>query len=129
MRRVAAILLVSLFSFSLIAPALFADAQSNLPACCRRDGKHHCGMLAQDMADMAEAPPSGPAVDALHAKCPFFPNGRAVVPSPEGALLAASQPGRVSIVRRIVVPARAVAGYRISFNTSHQKRGPPSLLS
>ena len=40
MRRVPAILLLAVFSFSLISPALFAsETESNLPACCRRDGK------------------------------------------------------------------------------------------
>ena len=126
MRRVSAILLVFLFSFPLIGPALFRDAESNLPACCRRDGKHHCGMTDPDMA---ETPPSGPAVDALRARCPFFPNGGAVVPESGPALLAASQTAGVSIVSQTANPAQADAGYRIFFNTSNRKRGPPSLLS
>ena len=126
MRRVSAILLVFVFSFSLIAPALFADAESNLPACCRRDGKHHCGMMDRDMA---EAPSSGLAVAALHVKCPFFPNAAAVVPHSEAALPAASQTAAVSIGVRIVSRARAAAGCSVSFGRSHRKRGPPSLLS
>ena len=126
MRRVPAILLVFVFSFSLIGPALFVDAESNLPACCRRDGKHHCGMTDRDMA---ETPSSGAAVDALRAKCPFFPSGGAVLPQPGAALLAASQPAGISIVSQIAAPAQAEAGYRISFNRFHQKRGPPSLSS
>ena len=126
MRRVPAILLVFVFSFSLIGPALFVDAESNLPACCRRDGKHHCGMMAQDMAP---TPSSGAAVDALRAKCPFFPSGGAVLPQPGAALLAASQPAGISIVSQIAAPAQAEAGYRISLNRAHHKRGPPTLLS
>jgi hypothetical protein len=126
MRRVPAILLVFLFSFSLIAPALFPDAQSNLPACCRRDGKHHCGMTAQDMA---QTPSSGAAVEALHAKCRFFPEGGAVLPHSDAALLAASQRAYVSLVTRIAVTAQVEAGYRLSCNRAHQKRGPPALLS
>ena len=36
-------LLLALFSFSLISPAVLAsDADSKLPACCKRNGKHHC---------------------------------------------------------------------------------------
>jgi hypothetical protein len=129
MRRVSAILLVFLFSFSLAGPALLQDGQSNLPACCRRDGKHHCGMTDRDMADSAQTPSSGPAVEALRTKCPFFPNGGAVVPESGPALLAASQADGVSIVSQAANPAQSQAGYRISFNTSHRKRGPPSLLS
>jgi hypothetical protein len=126
MRRVPAILLVFLFGFSLMAPALFVGGESNLPACCRRDGKHHCGMAERDMAD---APSSIPAADVLLAKCPFFPNGAAVPPNPEAILLAAAQPVRASVVSQIATLAQADAGYRNSFNRSHQKRGPPSLLS
>lgn len=71
MRRVPAILLLFLFSFSLFGPALFVDGESNLPACCRRDGKHHCGMMSPEMTGMADSPLSGPAVDAPRARCPF----------------------------------------------------------
>jgi hypothetical protein len=129
MRRIPAILLVFVFSFSLIAPAVFSDAESNLPACCRRDGKHHCSMTSREMADVAVAPSSGSAVDALRARCPLFPSGGAVVPNPEAALLAACLPAGISTVSQMATLARAEAGYRISFNRSHQKRGPPSLLS
>jgi hypothetical protein len=123
MRRVPAILLVLLFSFSLIGPALFVD-ESNLPACCRREGKHHCGMT-----DMAETPRSGMAADALRVKCPFFPSGGAVVPESGPALLAASQTPSVAIASQIADRPRAAGGYRISLDCSHRKRGPPSLLS
>ena len=126
MRRVPAILLVLLFSFSLIAPALFVDDPSNLPACCRRDGKHHCGMMDRDMAD---APSSGVAIDALRIKCPFFPNGGVMVPEGGPALLAASQTAGVAVVSQIADRAQAEAGYRVSLNRAHRKRGPPTLLS
>jgi hypothetical protein len=42
-RRILASLLVVLVGFSLIPAAAFAsNAESKVPACCRRDGKHHC---------------------------------------------------------------------------------------
>ena len=126
MRRIPAILLVFLFSFSLIGPALFVDAESNLPACCRRDGKHHCGMTDRDMA---ETPMSGMAADALRVKCRFFPSGGATLPHSRATLPAASQPVSVALVIQIAAPAQADPGYRISFNRSNPKRGPPSLLS
>src|ERR1700691_26287 len=124
MRRFPAILLVFLFSFSPIAPALFVDSESNLPACCRRDGKHHCGMT-----DMAQTPPTGPSADTLRARCPFFPHGGAVVPNPEAAMPDASQSAGISIVSQTASPAQADVGYRISFDSSHRKRGPPTLFS
>jgi len=129
MRRVPAILLVFLFSFPLIGPALFVDDDANLPACCRRDGKHHCAMMGMMDRDMAESPSSGPAVAALRTTCPFFPGGGAVLPHSGAALLAARQAAGVSIGCRFAARVQAEAGHRISFSRSHQKRGPPILLS
>ena len=126
MRRAPAILLVFLFSFSLIAPALSVGDESNLPACCRRDGKHHCGMMARDMAD---APSSGLLADATRMRCPFFPGAGAVVPEAAPVLLAASQTAGISTVAQIADQAQAEAGYRISFHCSHHKRGPPTILA
>lgn len=126
MRRVPAILLVLVFSFSLIAPALLADGGSDLPACCRRDGKHHCGMPA---GDMEQAPASGEAVGPLHVKCPFFPSGGALLPHSEAALLTASCTSEVSIAFEIARLGPAECGYRSAFYGSHLNRGPPSLLS
>jgi len=126
MRRVPAILLVLVFSFSPIGPALFVDADSNLPACCRRDGKHHCGMMVRDMAGPAS---SGPVVDALRTRCPSFPSGGALLPHSRAAMVAAFQTVSVSIGCQIAGPAQAEAGYRVSFSRGHQKRGPPRLSS
>jgi len=81
------------------------------------------------MMDMAEAPSSGPAVGALRTKCPFFPTNGAVLPHSGAALPAASQPVGISVARQVATPAQAGTGYRISLSRSHQKRGPPSLLS
>jgi hypothetical protein len=44
MRRSVAILLALMFSWILILPAFAGSAESNLRACCRKDGKHHCMM-------------------------------------------------------------------------------------
>ncbi|MGD0360632.1 MAG: hypothetical protein ABSC93_07155 [Bryobacteraceae bacterium] len=128
MRRVPAILLLFLFSFSPIGPALFVDGESNLPACCRRDGKHHCGMMPPETTGMADAPSSGPAVDAPRARCPFFPNGGALLPHSEAALLTASRAGAISMVGQFATAAQVEAGYRTSVTRSHPKRGPPPTL-
>src|SRR5882762_4471443 len=67
MRRALASALLALFTIPLIVPALTAISDSNLPACCRRDGKHHCAM-----SDAAESP-SGPTASAVQPKCPVYP--------------------------------------------------------
>lgn len=126
MRRVPAILLVFLFSYSLIGPALWTDAQSNLPACCRRDGQHHCGMMNQETAAGSS---SGLAMGARQVKCPCFPSGRALLPHCDTALSGGSGLAAAYTGLQILNPRPADAGYSLSFSSSHQKRGPPSFLS
>ncbi|HZL57847.1 MAG TPA: hypothetical protein VFC21_12225, partial [Bryobacteraceae bacterium] len=66
MRRIYAILLLALFSFSLLSPAFSAQADGNLPACCRRDGKHRCS------APGGSAGHSGAGIKT-DRKCPSYP--------------------------------------------------------
>lgn len=120
MRRAFAAVLVLVFSFPLIAPALASvpgDAQ--LPACCRRGGKHHCAMSMGNM-------PSRYRV--VQETCPFcplahppvvMPHWFAPLPELRAAGLAA---GTAAVVRA------AEAGYRISADRTRHKRGPPESL-
>jgi len=124
-QRVAAILLLVLFSFSLIAQSLRGDGAPNLPECCRKAGKHHCA----SMAAAAHEEGSGATFKSTVSKCPLFSvgstaplSGKAGTPKAASAVLASlsSQPRSV---------AQTEARYRISFDRAGQKRGPPSLLS
>ena len=76
MRRALALFLLTLFSLSLIAPILFANTVSTLPACCRRNGKHHCGRADRSAEARIR---NEPALKAIQPKCPLFP-GSAVAP-------------------------------------------------
>jgi len=119
-------MLVGLFSFSLIGPALFVDADSSLPACCRRDGKHHCTMM--NAADPVEAP-SGAVVKIWGPRCPSFPTACAFPTDSRTALPVDSQLVFAWVLQHPAVQAQAEAGYRVSFGRARQKRGPPSFLS
>ncbi|MGA3053808.1 MAG: hypothetical protein ABSD63_06350 [Candidatus Korobacteraceae bacterium] len=59
MRRLAASLLLVLLCAGLALPMLLAR-ESGVPACCRRSGKHHCGML-----------PQGDGFRTVTANCPY----------------------------------------------------------
>jgi len=123
LRRITAILLLALFGFSPIVPAFASDPDSNLPACCRRDGKHHCtmsgGSAAQD---------SGPGFTA-DGRCPLFPG--MVLSS--GVVSAAALPAAASgdIPRSSFSPHSPVlhSRPRAACLRAHPKRGPPAFSS
>jgi hypothetical protein len=110
------------FSFPLIAP-LFTSGpdEASLPACCRRDGKHHC-MLAAMMT--GGVPSRNPIVTE---KCPWSPfSGRSLMLPHAFALrgqprLTGHADASAAIMRD------PEAGYRVSADRTRQKRGPPTL--
>lgn len=123
MRRLPASLLLTLFGFSLISAAFpTAAAESQLPACCRRGGRHHCGMPGET------APPAGPVFQAVD-RCPYFP----------GSFTTTSSPGVFDaiVLATLLAPLAGRAAERFStqpiglmtLRDPQQKRGPPSLLS
>ena len=123
MRRVLSLSLMMMFSWMLIAPLLAPDADANLPACCRRNGKHHCmmsrmGRLSgnqKGFTAVSEKCPCGPAVPCAVHSATLKPEARArfyaeALPSPIRAALTEARP-------------------RLSFLRSHQRRGPPTPLA
>jgi hypothetical protein len=122
-RQAWSILLLVVFGTSLIGPALFAASDSNLPACCRRDGKHHCAMLDS----MGQESPAGPAIQSARMKCPVFPKVGPVSAYSKALGLRASEAIFASIVRHPAVQPQIEALYRVSFSRASQKRGPPAL--
>ena len=119
MRRGLAILLVALFSFSPIAPAVFAsDGDSRLPACCRRGGKHGCAMMAGQPASS-----SGHAVQA--APCGFFPVAKAIAPGRTVSLPPASQAMLAGLLSHSVSRFQAESVVRIPYHRAGQERAPP----
>jgi hypothetical protein len=119
-RRGSAALLLAIFGFSLITPALSAsDPESKLPPCCRRPGKHHCAMTSSDSS-------SGPAFQAL---CPSYPTAAAVPVNPVVSLSAISLAAFVVPVTHPAIRPHTQLLRHGSFSRARQKRGPPILLS
>jgi hypothetical protein len=119
MRRFAAAVLLGWINFLLIfAAVLPAAAESNLPACCRRLGKHGCSMTSST---------AGPALQA--ALCPLYPRGHAVpaqakasgVPTPVSTFA-------ITVSHSALLP-QTETRYRTSYSRDWQKRGPPVSLS
>lgn len=127
LRKLLAITLLVLFGLPLVQPlfALTARSEANLPACCRRGGKHDC---TENMAERSQSASRDPQFQAPTEKCPYCPASVAVVhdntfvPPIAQAVFAAliAHPG---------VVAQTESKLRISRNRSRQKRGPPASLS
>jgi hypothetical protein len=88
MRRPLAILMVLFFALGPLQGVLGASDDSRLPACCRRNGAHHCEMNAEMMAMMQRAYGSSPAFDAPDT-CPMFPGLGAGYSTPSHAVMPA----------------------------------------
>jgi hypothetical protein len=118
-RRLLASLLVLLFSVPLIVP-LVLSGQTEMPVCCRRSGKHHCGMAGEKNY-------SGTSISPSRDKCPFSLNSgslaaleKFVIPMGQGLSFALVQ-RRFDGLRHIpAAPATGGSG-PVSL------RGPPSF--
>ncbi len=122
MRRISAIVLMALLSFPLISTAFLAsDADSKLPACCRRAGQHHCAMTA------SQSESSGPTVQA--GKCPSFPTGKAIPANRTISLTGISLAVFAGLVSHPTFGPQTEALCRISYSRAGQKRGPPTSLA
>jgi hypothetical protein len=120
MRRGMAIVLAVLFGWTWMLPAFASSIEANLPACCRKAGKHRCMMSA------AQSRGSDSSVATLSGKCPYFPHITATThdgfcPPASSALFYAG------LIHHPALSPQTEAGYRISFYRSRQKRGPPFL--
>ena len=122
MRRFLAISLLLLFSLPSISPlfALTANMNGNLPACCRRDGAHHCTMtvLSEQSQEIQ--------LSAVREKCPAYP--KAVAPLQRNDLslhTSASLFVALVICAADKAPMDSCAG--IGLDRSMQERGPPLL--
>jgi hypothetical protein len=116
-RRISAILLLALFSFLLIGPAVFAsDPEANLPACCRRRGKHHCTVGTQTSAT---------EVSLQTGACPNFLTIRAVPASVNTGMAEPYVAEFTSLLSHPVSRPQTETLLHIWFSLAGQKRGPP----
>ena len=126
-RKFLSILLLAFFGLPLMSPlfALGTDVPSSVPACCRRNGAHHC---LGGMTEHAGASKQGIQIGALAQKCPYLPKA---VAATHPNLLAPGTSAAVfaGIVSHPTGIAQSESKRRISCDRSRQKRGPPSLLS
>ncbi len=119
MRRLISSILLVLISFALISPLLAEKTESKIPACCLRNGRHHCTMGSQSSRS------GGPA---FREDCQFRNHSSSVAPG------SASWLG----IPATIADSLRVEGARLSTLSSqfhdtrlfaiHGERGPPSHL-
>jgi hypothetical protein len=124
-RRLLSITLLLLFSLPLISPvlALAAGSDANLPACCRRNGAHHC-MTKMHQAD---ASGHGTSFSAIPQRCPAYP---AMVTSARHGELSFYKASLIfaEVVSHPAVKVQTQARARVALDRSRQQRGPPTNL-
>jgi len=119
MRRALSTLLLLAFSLPVVAPPFISmDADSALPACCRRHGAHHCAMTGLMVAVPSHS-------QAIAPVCPYWHIGHGPLMLPHAFVPQRKATAGYAAVRTGMV-AEAEAGYRISSIRTRQKRGPPA---
>jgi hypothetical protein len=124
MRRLLAAAALAWINFTLvfmaISSAFGAGPVSNLPFCCRRDGRHACSLMAQ-------SPAFGPAFQA--APCQLYPGARALPAQSKGNGVPISVAVNAGIASHSAAQPQTEARYRMSYSRAGQKRGPPVSLA
>jgi len=119
MRRILSILLLAAFGLPVIAPALALgeSLDTHLPACCRRNGAHHCSMIL----NTSNAP-------TISSTCPSFPQPSATAPTNTSTAIATTPTLQILHLTSLTPTQRAETQRRLSRERSRHKRGPPPTI-
>jgi len=122
-----AVVVLCVTGFWPVAPLLSsASSTPQLPLCCRANGKHKCGLsrLQQEGAGSN----AGAALRSVCGDWPISIGASSTAISPSVFLPPAKQLFFAAILNHPAVQAQTESQYRISFERSRHKRGPPLSL-
>jgi len=125
MRRGFSILLILFFGLGPLSAMIDGTEDANLPACCRRNGAHHCAMNMQMAAIMAKIADPRPAFSAP-LTCPLYPGPAITIMAPVHALTAAHA-GPVFASAHSLAPVSVRAAAHSMPSRTHAGRGPPAV--
>jgi hypothetical protein len=128
-RKLLSILLLAFVGLPAISPFFASTTQdeASLPACCRRNGKHHCMMSMGERQKLADS--QGPQFAAPMDKCPYCPSMATLVTGSSLFLPPSANAGFAGLVSHPAGIAQTESKLRISRTRSRQKRGPPVVDS
>ena len=111
MRRGFSIVLVLFFAFGPLSALVDGSDDASLPACCRRNGAHHCAMAAESMATRSRHALDPRTAVSAPVTCPNFPGLQFSMLMPAHAVAADSPAvtGRRVEPRAIPMPAILVS--------------------
>ena len=120
MQRLIASLMLCIFAWGPLSPLATATAGDTIPACCRRDGKHHCMMMAAMVAGQGGSARVGTRPDP----CPYrsLKAIPAAVAHPQARLAASCGAGPVG-----QISLNYHFGAEASLPLFVSPRGPPRL--
>lgn len=125
LRRAISSSLLLIFSLTLLSPLLAAFTpaeESNLPACCRRDGKHQCAKRP------AAVDTAGTAVSNAPTRCGHYrPAASLGAGAPAVAIPEAQSAVALPVAAAVPPPAHRGLAHRAV--PAAPLRGPPSLTA
>jgi len=126
MRRLIAIALLAVFGLPFASPlfALTPKSEENLPACCRRNGQHHCMM---SMAERNQLESRESAFSAPLEKCPYCPAAILSIHHSVGFVPPTRHVIYAGLAGHPAGVEQAECKRRISRDRARSKRGPPTF--
>jgi hypothetical protein len=126
LHKLLAIALLAVFGLPFVSPlfAITSMSGTNLPACCRRDGKHHCVMTKTERSEQEN---DKPVFTAPIEKCPYSPPAILGTHHPMTFALPSRQLVYAESVTHPVGTAQTESKLRISRDRARGKRGPPAF--
>ena len=133
MRRFLAIFVLAAVSCGLVTPAAWAAAGDDTPACCRRDGKHHCHSGMAGMANMSDGMSAsasddgnnGPALSVTSPRCPMHPQ---IATSAQPAQTDAPEFSAPQPPVEALVGSANFETFVYELHLDNSERGPPTSL-
>lgn len=122
MQRGVATALAILFSWLLLVPVFATPALVNVPACCRKSGSHQCTMHSSGTSG------SERSIQTVQAKCPYAYGSSTRASHVDSYAPGIGESVYAGVIRHPAISPQTDARFRVSYDRSQQKRGPPAPI-